>query len=52
MTDSITRKKIPSWKIDKNKKKINQVRKVIKNGGNKEKNESSENDTLSTDKNS
>ena len=52
MTGSITRKKIPSWKIGKNKKKINQVRKVMKNGSNKEKNRSSEKDSLSTDKNS
>ena len=48
----ITRKKIPNWIIDKNKKKINQVGKVTKkNGSNKEKNRSSEKDCLPTDKN-
>ena len=43
MNGNIMRKKIPGWIIDKNKNKINQVRKVIKKtGSSKENNRSSE----------
>ena len=48
---NITRKKIPSRIIDKNKRKKNPVRKANeKYGSNKEKNRSSEKDSLPTDK--
>ena len=51
MKGKITRKKIPDWIIDKNKKEINQVRKVMKkNESNQEKNRSSGKDSLPTDK--
>ena len=45
---NITRKKIPSWIIDKNKKKVNKVRKVIKKWN--KKNRLLEKDSLPTEK--
>ena len=52
MKGNITRKKIPGWIIDKNKKKMHQVINVTKkNRSNKEKSRSSEKDSLPTDKN-
>lgn len=50
LENKITRKKVSSWIISKNKKKINQVRKILKKRNNKEKKRSSENDSLATDK--